>query len=521
MRSWLYSSALGFTLLCNSCIDQSDYELDGVALNPSLALPLVNGNLTIADMLSKGDSVAFKTYEDGLLYIGYEDGFDSQDVNDLFSIPDLAVQKSFVMPGITVPPHNKDIRSDSITSVIDFNMSPEKLTEVLLESGRIRVTTTLNPSASNLDYEVIVAIPSFKSATNQGLNQSVRGSADIDLTNYKLTLTDNKFDLKLVLVFRKTTSNTVISPATSVNINLSFGNFKFTHIKGFLGDQTTSLDPQTVDLGAFDGDIFKEAQISLAQPKVNFIVTNGNGIPCTINFVKLEARKPGAAPLAVVLNPANPVALAYPTVMGETKSTTISVSNVKALMDYAPTEFFYQVDARINPGLSSGSNFLFKTSKMDVKLNVEVPLWGSATGIVLKDTLDLDLENTETSEVTSASLKLKLVNQFPLDGNVQFYLTDDKYNIIGTLLLPDQTHIIKGSTVDADGELQAAGAYLGTIDLDATKIENVFDSKHIIIAATLQTSRNTTGAATDVKFMADYFLSIEAGVLAKLKLKVE
>lgn len=521
MRSWLYSSALGFTLLCISCIDTSEYEFDGVALNPSLALPLVNGNLTISDMLNDEDSAHFKKYDDGLLYVAYEDQFVSQDVRDLFAIPNINVNKSFVMPGLTIPPHTEDIRSDSLTSVVDFGMSPEKLNELLLASGRIDFTTTLTPSASNLEYEVVVAIPAFKSSSNQPLNKAIHGTGTIDLANYKLFLTDNKFDLKLVLIFKKTTKSTVISPSTAVNVRLTFGAFNFIYLKGFLGDQTTSLDPQSLDLGAFDGDLFADADVSLAQPKVSFTMSNGNGIPGQVTFIKLEARKPGAAPLPVILNPGNPVALAYPAVMGEKKETTISVTNVKELIEYAPREIYYQADARINPGLTTGNNFMLDSSRLRVKLNIEVPLWGSASGIVLRDTLDLDLENTETSEIASAALKLKLINQFPLDGDVQFFLTDADYDVIGTLLASGQTHIIKGSTVDSDGELQAAGVFLETIDIDQDRIDNIFNAKHIIISATLQTSRNGSGAATDVKFMADYFLSIEAGVLARLKLRVE
>jgi hypothetical protein len=522
MRSWLYSCVAGFALLCISCIDQSDYELDGISLNPTLALPLVNGKLTISDLLRDEDSVHLRKYDDGLMYIYYEDQFSSQDIRDLFSIPDLNVNRSFVMPGAVIPAHSNDIRSDSITSVVDFGMSPEKLSEIDLNSGGISFSTTLNPSSSQLDYEVGVSIPAFKSRTTQkSLSTIIRGSGTIDLSDYVLSLTDNKFDLKLVLIFRKTTSNTVISPATSVNVSFKFANLKFNYIRGFLGDQTTSLDAQTLDLSVFDGDIFKDAAISLAQPKVSITVFNGNGLPIDVNFVKLEARKPGESPIPVVVSPANPVGIAFPTELGLLEETTISVVNVKELLDYAPSEIFYQADARINKGLTSGNNFVLDSSRLKLKLNVEVPLWGSATGIILKDTLDLDFENSETSEIDEASLKLRLTNQFPLDGNLQFVLTDQNYMPIGTLLNADQSHIIPGSTVDADGELQAAGIFDGSIVIDKDNLENVFAAKHIIIVASLQTSRDAVGSATDVKFLIDYFLSLEAGIVAKLKLNIE
>jgi hypothetical protein len=522
MRFWLYSVLLGFTLLCVSCLDKSDYDIDSVSLNPSVALPLVNGQLQITDILNDDDSTHVKTDADGLLYISYDQALASQDIRKLFSIPSKSVAKSFILPGAVVPPHTKDIRSDSIISTVDFGMSPEKLNEIALNSGNVSFSTSLLPQSSQLDYEVYLVLSGFKSRTTGNvLNTVIKGSGNIDLSDYTLTLNDNKFDLKLVLVFKKTSSSTTIAPATSVNVQLQFGNLKFIYIKGFLGDQVTSLDPQTIDMGIFDGSIFEEAQLSLAEPTVTLTVVNGNGVPVSANFVKLEARKPGANPLPILINPANPVALNYPTVPGETKSTTVTVTNVKDLLDYAPSQIYYQADARINAGLVSGNNFVFDTSQMKVNFHVEVPLWGSASGIVLQDTLDVDLESTENSQVTEASLKLKLTNEFPLDGDIQFVLTDEHYVPISSLLTQDQMHLIKGSTVDAKGELQSVGSYDNIIALDKGNIDNLFKAKHLILVAGLQTSRNTQGAAQDVKFKAGYSLSVEAGILATLKLNVK
>ena len=522
MRSWLYSVPLGLTLLCVSCLDQSEYDIDSVTWNPSVALPLINGNLKVTDLLNDEDSSHFKTDPNGLLYIEYDQALESQDIRELFSIPSKSVLKSFVLPGAIVPPHDKDIRSDSIQSTIDFGMSPEKLTEIALNTGNVSYSTALLPQSSQLNYEVYFVLSGFKSrTTGKSLNTVIKGNGNIDLSDYTLSLNDNKFDLKLVLVFKKSATSTTIAPSTSINVQLNFGNFKFIYIKGFLGDQTVSLDPQTIDMSVFDANIFKQAQISLAQPKVTLTIVNGNGVPVSANFVKLEARKEGASPLKVVLNPSNPVSLNYPTVLGDTKSTIISVTNVKELLDYAPTQMYYQADARINAGLISGSNFVLDTSEMKVNFHVEIPLWGNATNIVLQDTLDVNLTNTEDSEVTNASLKLKLSNEFPLDGSIQFVLTDEHYTPITSLLTEDQMHLIKGSTVNATGELQSVGAYDNSIELDKDKIDNLFKAKHLILVATLQTSRNTQGAAQDVKFKADYSLSVEAGILATLKLNVK
>jgi hypothetical protein len=522
MRSLLYSGILGVALFCGSCIDKSDYELDGVTLDHTDVIKLVKGQLKISDILNNEDSLHLQSYDDGLLYVTYDQEIKSQDIRTLFDIPAAGVTKSFLMPGATIPPHSQDIRSDSIVTAIDLGMSPEQLTEMALKAGQVDFSVTISPPSAQLNYQVYLALPGFKSRTaNKSLNRIISGTGIIDLSDYTATLINNRFDLKLVLVFNATTTTTVIPPATSININLNFNKFQFNYLQGFLGDQTVSLDPQSTNISVFDSDVFKGATISLAQPQVGFTVVNGNGVPVTVNFIKLEGRKPGANPLKVGLNPTNPVALQYPTTMGQTASTNISVTNVKELLDYRPTELYYQADARINQGLNSGNNFVLDTSQLRVKLHLEVPLYGSASGIVLQDTIDTTLDNVESSQISSASLKLAIINQFPLDGDIQFILTDDNYVPIGTLLLPSQIHIIRGATVDAQGDLAAAGQFIDDIELDKTKIEDLFKAKHIILSAALQTSRDVNGNATDVKFKADYTLKVDAGLSATLKLNVK
>jgi hypothetical protein len=240
-----------------------------------------------------------------------------------------------------------------------------------------------------------------------------------------------------------------------------------------------------------------------------------------MHFIEIEARKKGAEPLPILLTPANPVMVASPATMGDMKVTKINVANVKDIMDYAPEEVFYQADVRINEGIASGANFMTDTAAMQLRMNVEVPLWGSATGIVLQDTMTVDLEQYESSDVTTASLKLDIVNDFPLGGNIQLVVTDENYEPITTLLLPEQTGIIQASTIDAGGELATPGEFNDLIELDESKIADLFKGKHLILMANLQTSRNSSGEATDVKFMSDYGLSVNIGLVAELKLTNE
>src|SRR5689334_12589117 len=101
LSSLIGSLSLVFIL---SCIDESDYQIDQVDLNPSLALPLLKGSLSVSDLLEDADSAHVKVYPDGLVYLAYEEELESQDIRDLFVIPNKSTTVSFILPGATVPP---------------------------------------------------------------------------------------------------------------------------------------------------------------------------------------------------------------------------------------------------------------------------------------------------------------------------------------------------------------------------------------------------------------------------------
>ncbi len=318
------------------------------------------------------------------------------------------------------------------------------------------------------------------------------------------------------MVLKKSTTSLVISPNTFVSLKLSFLGMDFSYIKGFFGDQTASLPADIIDIGAF-GTTLDDADVSFAQPKVSLEVVNDNGVPCLVDFKKFEVQN-GTQSLAVVMNPANPISVAYPIQLGTSAKTLVSVVNVKELLAFAPQRFYYKVDARINKGLTTGNNFLTDTSKMKVSLNVEVPLYGHASNISLLDTLKIDLSNVDGSSINSASLKVKISNELPLDAKIQFYMTDDKYKILDSLLAPSQTAIIKGSTVTASGDLQTPGVYDQLIQLEKTKIDKIFTAKYIIIRALMNTSKDASGSLPDVKFKSKYKMNVDLGLLVNLKI---
>jgi hypothetical protein len=515
-RFWAWFVVL---LALVSCIDENDYSIDSVEVNPTIALPLVFGELSVQEFIKSTDSVYVKVYPDDLVYLSYSQKLASQGIKELFTIPDKSLIRSFFVPPLTIPPHTTDIRSDSIVEIVDLGLSPEQLDEISFKAGTINYSTTSNSPGFNNKYEVNISMPDFVSkTTGKPLNVSINSIGSINLSDYIVKLDKNKFDLKMVLVLKKSSTPVVINPNTFVSLRLSFLGMDFSYISGFFGDQTASLPADTLDVGAF-GTSLDDADASFAQPKITLEVINDNGVPCQVDFKKFEAQK-DAQSLAVILNPANPISVAYPTVLGTSAKTSVSVANVNELLDFSPTRFYYQADARINKNLTTGNNFLADTSKLRVSINVEVPLYGHASNINLLDTIKLDLGNFDQSTINTASLKTKISNELPLDAKIQFYLTDDKYKILDSLLTPSQTSLIKGSTVTTSGDLQSPGVVDQLIELEKSKIDQVFMAKYIIIKAVMNTSKKTDGSFPNVKFKSKYKMKVDLGLLANLKISV-
>jgi hypothetical protein len=506
-------------VLLFSCMDWSEYKVDEVNLSPSLALPLVKGGFSIGDMLENADPSIIKVDADGLISFTYTADLETGAIGDEFGLPDKSTSISFVLPGAVLPSIPQDMKTDSISRTIEFNMSPERIDEVGLLSGELAVTTSIVPASSDLEYEVRISLPGFVSPAPLPLNAIVSGTTVIGLDGYKLSLADNLFPLKIVLILKQRSTPVVIAPGTSINVQLSFREFQFRYMKGFLGEQIFELPESGVEMGDF-GDLFGGAVVSLAEPKVSMTIINEYGIPIEAGFPILEARKEGASPLPIMLNPVSPVVINAPAVMGDSAVTTASIININELLNYAPTSIQFKASAAINKGLTSGENFVIDTSSMKIRLDVEVPLYGHASGIVLRDTMTIDLSQTAGSEVVKASLKLKITNDLPLDGVIQLSLLDENDQFIDVLLADDQVNVLRGSQVDVAGDLLTPGVYDGMIELSQEKIEKVFEASKIAITIGLQTTRNQSGGAQNVKFKSAYAVQIEAGLLADLKLKI-
>ncbi len=513
---------LACLLALGSCLKESDYDIQSINASPTMAFPIAFGDLGLVDLLSSQDSGFVRVYPDGLLYLYYSKPLNSTSIRDHFDLPDNLNTVQFDLPAGTLPANSSDVAFGSVNRLIDFSLSPERLTEVLLKLGDFGHAVSLsNPTSPNgLPLQATITLEDvLHKTTQQPLVVTLgNGSASTSLADYVIHMNDNQFGVRVDLVIKAHVA-TFIPAGTKANVQLNFLNMTFGYIKGFLGDQTIALPPHSIDVSAFKSSL-KNSTVSFVAPTLNMKAINDYGVPCEVNFTTLRAGK-GPSTFNIQTSPANPITLLSPPTLGAAATTNLSVTNQQAVVNFGPERLEYSANVRINKGLASGLNFLADTSKLRIYLDTEIPLYGKVSGISVADTLDVDFGNVDKLKIAESSLKVSSRNELPLDAYIQIFMLDSAHEVIDSVFSTNQTYIVKASTVDAAGDLAEVGASESQVILSEERLSQLLKSRYLIIRANMNTARDENDALLNVKFRAAYRLKLNIGLLARLNLTVK
>jgi hypothetical protein len=107
----------------------------------------------------------------------------------------------------------------------------------------------------------------------------------------------------------------------------------------------------------------------------------------------------------------------------------------------------------LNPlgNVSGGNDFFYYDRPFQAIMDIDVPLRTRLDNLTLVDTIDWNLSETNVvSAVNSGTFKLKAINGFPLEGQVELILLDDNATALSTLVAPST---IASAPVDAENRV--------------------------------------------------------------------
>lgn len=523
----------------SSCVkDNFEFDkLSKIAWNPNIAVPLVYSSLTIEDLLVKKDN-------GGLIVVGsdkfctlvYKGNLFSLIAADIISIPDQQPPpfsaaltsgqiSAFGLAGTITVPYSQTVTFDS-------GVNGPKIDSVSFKSGSIGLSLNSDFKYSG---QIKIIIPGAKKNgivfsqiipfTYSG-SSPVMSNATYNLAGYNFDMTNsgNSFN-EFVVNFEVTLSGSgsPILSTEQITLTQTLSNMKFDKIFGDIGQMSLSPDVDSVDISIFK-NVLGAGSFTLADPKIKFFISNSYGVPIAASLSQFDGYTPGGGSFAITGSP-NPLPILSPNFsqIGQVLTDSFTLenstpSNIATVINNTPKYLIYKINSLTNPlGGSTHTNFVIDTSRFKADMEVELPLWGTATNFVLLDTVPFKISETLPDEVESVLIRTFNSNGFPFDVDMQVYFVDSLYAKLDSLVIPNQLILKSGTVNTTTGKVVSSSSTTYDGVLTKSRLLSLKTSKYLLVKAIANTAN---GGTTNVKIYSNYKLDVKLGLQVQVKAKI-
>ncbi len=530
-----------------SCV-KDNFELDklsdNVQYSGSFALPLAYSDIAFYKVMDLLDTtIELQDNDEGYLSLFYQAYVESKPVQELLNVGNQSFSHTIALNDIL----SRGTRAETTfryttTKNITFDLFN---TDAEIDSLKLRSATfdfAVNSSIGTT-MRMIVEFPSitkngrvFKdSVTFMSSDREHHISLPLDGYTVDFTTTSRGFNeipvnLTVSLAFPEST------PPTSgeVSVNVGLNDFRYTHMFGYFGYNELFVQSDTISISIFkDNPKYYMERFYFSDPKLTVRYWNSYGVPSMFYFTEFNTFLKSTGQIWDIsssspdfpMSQSNPYYVSNATIYGQEALDSIELnksnSNLDQIVPNRPTWMHFSALAATNPG-SQGSdshnNFITEDSKLRAKIDVEFPLWGYLYNFCYTDTLDIDLsEYTGNYPISRAALLLTLDNAMPAEAFAQFYLVDENFAIIDSLIDNPNSMVLNAAPIDANGKIINHVITQTKVELTIDQIDNLSRTKHML----MQVHVNTDGAleGKQMKIYREY--GFKANVGAEVDLNVD
>jgi len=506
MRNLNAVKALGLALcLCtihSSCKNFEDFnEIDEVEVGGDYAIPLINSTASLQDILddtgTQNDVSGLIIADDGSMKIEYKNSPIEKNISAFFEdIPSFPLVIPFnsnefpfqFFEGVSV----QQMNLSSGTLSFDLESEWQEDVDVLI--------TIPNLTKGGVAFNISIQL------NYQGNSPTMASTGPISLADYTLNLNDGMIEV----YYQAVNSN-----GDNLQINPIMGmaeNWKYDYLQGTWDNDTFNLSMDTLEIDIYDNWV--DGQITFADPSLSLMVENSFGFPTMAKINELKVITTSGDIMYLTGDVFDtPLYLNYPSMMepDASKETVITFnntnSNIADILNAHPKQIIYSIDAIINPDNDPNTNgFMTDESTMQITLETELPIHGTASGFEIEEPLDSDLSDLENIEW--AEFKIIADNGIPIDLGIQLYFTNEAGEKIDSLYSGFE-NLTEAATVDGGGNVISSTEKVTFIEVSADRMENIKQSNSLIVAATFSTADN---GSTPVKILTNHELNLKVGL---------
>lgn len=514
------------------------FELDRLAStewDPSIAFPLMKANLGVYDIMARIDSsdlfiIDPLTGQVALVYEGQLFSFNAQEV---IQLPNQTFSDNI---DLSVPEQADLIAFGSISKTVPLSQSFTMQAGVLADSitflnGAFDVNIT---SDFMHDGSVQILAPSLVNSSGQTFNETLNlnytsgpatASISVDMTGYTMDLTaggttSNTLDMELELTL--VNSGNGFTGSEQVSVDMGFTDLDFDGIYGNFGQQTISLDNDSILIRIFSNSV--DGHFQLIDPKLRIRIENSFGFPVLVSIDTLDSRNINTGEVTPLLPGVQPFTINYPSLaqIGQSAQTDTVIdnsnSNIIALMEPTPKYLIHAISATSNPASAPTSyNFLEHDSRFIVDTELELPLVGWADNWFIADTVSFTFEEENIEEIESVELRVIVDNHFPIDARMQIWLLDENYNFLDSIIPTDQD-LIRSGVIDQDGRVTQETRTITDIPYSQARVPNLYQARYARVWADAESTDAEN--ETVVRIFDTYYMNFRLGMKVNANLNL-
>jgi len=316
-------------------------------------------------------------------------------------------------------------------------------------------------------------------------------------------------------------NNTLITfnSTDAINFDLRLQNPVFDYVKGYFGQMTETIDPDSIDLDIKDILSHITGDFLISSPSIKLSYSNSFAIP--LEFTLNATGKRGIKTVNLGLAPLTMVSPAPPTTRDASGTFTIDKGNssLPQLISMPPEVIRFSGTAKMNPAgdpTHLRNNYVFGNSRFLGSLEVEVPMEFRINNLQFADTVDNFMKDDSGDSPVNIDnfgllrVDLTATNGFPLGVSIKMSLYDSATKTVKATV--DATDLLKPSPVDNSGKATGATESKTSIELTKDFFKSVNKADKIIFQFTLNTTDNGT---RDIKIYSDYSINFSAALVVR------
>ncbi len=531
----LSSRFLIVTLLSSgvtSCL-KDNFEFDKIkngGITPQLAIPLAHSTLSIENLMkSESDSGNLLIDSNSFCTLIYSGRAMEVSSNTLIDLPVQSFNSQIQLtPAMADLINTQGHLAVSFEKTEDLNFPNQiELDSMTFKNGQMWLNLNMRIPAS---VKLTITIPSAtlnevpyssQLVFNYTGSLPVTQNLAVNLENYRLDLSDNgtsknrirvKYDLEI------THTGTNVTANHKLNLNCNINGFNFNSIYGYFGQQSFMSDYDTINISLFNNlDAF--SNFDIASPEILISINNSIGVPIRAHVANMQGANGNFSNLIAAHGFPNPLPVLSPlfSQFGQTLTGTFSMnslnSNVRPLIAAKPKYLLTQIQSLINPDGRTGLNFMTDSSLVSIDVEVKLPLYGTASGFILRDTVDFN--NQQLKNIRQMTIRSFITNGFPFEADWQVYFADQNYLPLDSLVTTGSLFMPSATVNQLTGKVIAPSSQVSDNSLDDARISRIMHAKYLLIKAKASTYQNGN---VNVKIYSDYSFTVQLGVIAIVNL---